>query len=83
MTPAMDTQRNTRAAADAAAESTERLSELVAAMTVQLELAKASQGSAERTERFARGMAWASLIVAVASLGAAVAAVVVSVGVGA
>lgn len=80
--PSFDTEQNTRAAAKAAVESNERLSAMVGAMTVQLELSKASQASAEQTERFARGMAWASLIVAVASLGVAVAAIVVSVSFG-
>lgn len=76
------TERNTRASAEAATEANERLAAVSEAMAVQVELTKASLASAEQTERFARGMAWASLIVAIASLGAAVAAIVVSVVLG-
>lgn len=48
------------------------------AMETQLELAKAAQISAEAAQRFSRWISITSLIVAVASLGAAVAAVVVT-----
>lgn len=52
--------------------------DLVAAMETQLELAQAAREDAVRAERFTRIMAWSSLAVAVASLGAAVVAIVVS-----
>lgn len=48
------------------------------AMETQLELAKAAQASADAAQRFSKWISISSLIVAVASLGAAVAAIVVT-----
>lgn len=70
---------DTRRTAQAAESTKERIEQLVAAMETQLELARASQATAERSERFARRMAWWSLGVAIASAGAAIAAIVVSI----
>lgn len=52
--------------------------DLVRLTNTNLQLTQAQQESARRTERFTRGMTWASLAVAVASLGAAVVAIFTS-----
>lgn len=69
---------NVRRPARATESTQERIEQLVAAMETQLDLARASQATAERSEKFARHMAWWSLGVAIASAGAAIAAVVIS-----
>lgn len=71
-------EANVRATARATEATQEHIEQLVAAMETQLELARASQATAERSERFARRMSWGSLAVAVASLAAAVVAIVVT-----
>lgn len=71
-------ESNTRRTAAAAEATSERLEQLVEAMQTQLELVRQSQADAERSERFTRIMAWSSLAVAIASLAAAVVAIVVS-----
>ncbi|WP_243226697.1 hypothetical protein [Microbacterium sp. CIAB417] len=71
-------EASTRSTATAAAATAERMSSLIDAMGTQLELAKQARADAARSERFTRIMAWCSLFVAVASLGAAVAAIVVA-----
>lgn len=71
-------ETNTRRAANAAEDTRDRIEHLVDAMETQLDLARASQATAERSEQFARRMAWWSLGVAIASAGAAIAAVVLT-----
>ncbi len=82
----------TQRAANAAEGTRKRLKRVVAAledqlevahstqraMETQLELAKASQVSAESAQKFSKWISISSLIVAVASLGAAVAAIFVT-----
>ncbi|MFE6735978.1 hypothetical protein [Microbacterium sp. NPDC057650] len=46
----------------------------LAASKAQVELTRAARADAEKSERFTRAMAWCSLGVAIASLGAALAA---------
>ncbi|MDZ4045566.1 MAG: hypothetical protein U1E32_07275 [Rhodoglobus sp.] len=70
--------RNARRAADAVESTDQRMANLVDAMETQLELAKAAQASADAAQRFSRWISISSLIVSVASLGAAVAAIVVT-----
>lgn len=72
-------------AADAAEETAATVGEMRAAMEAMLrltarnvEMAEEARKDAARTERFTRAMAWASTIIAIASLGAAVAAIVVA-----
>lgn len=67
-------------AANAAEDTRDRIEQVVAAMETQVELSRASQATAERSEKFARGMAWWSLAVAIASAAAATAAVIIAVG---
>lgn len=57
----------------------ERIADLLQAMREQLRVASQAQADAERAERFTRTTALISLAVAVASLGAAVAAIIVGV----
>lgn len=71
-------RRESARAADAAESTDQRMANLVEAMEAQLELAKATQASADAAQRFSKWISISSLIVAVASLGAAVAAVVVT-----
>lgn len=78
----------TAAAAEQTAEATGRLADMTSAVVdlteKNLQLAQAAQDGAARTERFTRRMAWASLIVAGASLLASIAAIIIStVGTGA
>ncbi len=54
--------------------------DLVRLTNLNLQLTQAQQESARRTERFTRGMTWASLAVALASLGAAGVAILTSGG---
>lgn len=54
---------------------------LVEAMETQLELARSAQKSAEDAQTFTKWMAWGSLGVAVASLAAAVTAIILSLNV--
>lgn len=68
-----------RRAARAAESTDEHIQRLVDAMETQLDLAKASQISSESAQKFSRWISISSLIVAVASLGAAIAAIVVTV----
>lgn len=72
-------QREAARAADAAESTDQQMTDLVVAMQTQLELAKASQKSAEDAQAFSKWISISSLIVAVASLGAAIAAIVVTV----
>ncbi|OZB81478.1 hypothetical protein [Microbacterium sp. 13-71-7] len=73
-----ETMHNTRAAADAARRTESTMEEIAEAMRRQLDLAESTRADAERSERFTRIMAWCSLGVAVASLGAAIAAIIVA-----
>ncbi|RWZ52944.1 hypothetical protein ELQ90_03135 [Labedella phragmitis] len=68
-----------RRAATAAEESAERLSSLLTAMEQNLAIAKSAQEAAEKSERHSRIISWSSLAIGLASLGAAIVAIVVSV----
>ncbi|MEW1706967.1 hypothetical protein AB0230_06970 [Microbacterium sp. NPDC089190] len=57
----------------------EAIAQLVALTAANVQHTESQREIAERTEKFTRGMAWASLIVSGASLIAAVAAIVVSI----
>lgn len=77
-------ERSLKRSADSAretAKSVERMLRLsrdqLAASQAQVELTQAARADAEKSERFTRWMAWSSLAVAVASLGAAMAALFV------
>ncbi len=61
----------------------EAIAQLVAMTGTSLQHTEAQRQASERTERFTRRMAWGSLGVAVASLAAAVGALIVSVVTGA
>lgn len=71
-------EQSLKASADAAKKTAKRVDEMVKLTDAQVELAKAARADAEQSERFTRIMAWASLGVSIASLGAAIVAVVVS-----
>lgn len=62
-------------AADAAEETTDRLTDLLDAMTKTLAIAEQARADAERSERHSRIMSWSSVALAVASLTAAVVAI--------
>lgn len=49
----------------------------LSASKAQVELTRAARADSDRSERFTRWMAWSSLAVAVASLGTAVAALII------
>ncbi|MDL5350566.1 hypothetical protein [Microbacterium sp. zg-YB36] len=74
-----ETMHNTKAAARAAERTEQTMVEIADAMRRQLDLAESTRLDAQRSEKFTRMMGWISLGVSVASLGAAVAAVVVTV----
>lgn len=76
--PTADIADHTAEVADLMRLQHEAIAQLVALTATSLQHTRAQQASAERTERFTRGMSWSSLVVAVASLGAAVGAIVVS-----
>lgn len=73
-----ETMHNTRRAAESARRTEETMDEIAEAMRRQLDVAETAREDAQRSEKFTRIMAWASLFVAIASLGAAIAAVVVT-----
>lgn len=77
-------ERSLKASADSAkatARSVEQMLRLskdqLGASKAQVELTRAARADAEKSERFTRTMAWSSLAVAIASLGAALAALFV------
>jgi hypothetical protein len=70
---------NTERAAELMSEQNEAIAQLVEITLSNLALSKTQQEHSERTERFARRMSWASVIIAGASLAAAVAAIAVSI----
>jgi len=55
------------------------MDEIAEAMRRQFDVAETARADAQRSERFTRIMAWSSLGIAVASLGAAIAAVIMSI----
>lgn len=74
-------ERSLKASADSAkatARSVEQMLRLskdqLRASEAQVQLTQAARADAEKSERFTRTMAWSSLAVAIASLGAALAA---------
>jgi hypothetical protein len=70
-------RRNERAmktSAESAKATAKAVDDMLRLTRAQVEIARAARHDAERSERFTRSMAWSSLAVAVASLGAAVAA---------
>lgn len=84
----LQAQRNERALKDSAAAAkktalaVDQMVRLSAAQVqladAEIQLAQQTRADSARSERFTRTMAWSSLAVAVASLGAAVVAIVVS-----
>lgn len=69
-------QRERQRAADAAEETSETTAGLLEAMRASLTIAEQTREDAQRSERHSRIISWSSLAIAVASLAAAIAAIV-------
>lgn len=77
-------ERSLKTSADSAKATARSVDEMLKLNRDQLKLSKAqvdlstaARADAERSERFTRAMAWSSLAISIASLGAAIAALII------